>query len=255
MAISTMSKENVKYLLNRTISFLDSLKLIYETEAQDHSGNNKICGFSSHKTMAQQLTLLAADVRQEFSDANFYVYDTSKMLNQFNSVYSYRKDVFDGVFVEVGKIKAFLESKLGQQDEEVLRITELVSQRLRPIIRDVPKNEKEVQDKIEDLLIGKGYDRGTDFDRETGRVKTGLKESVPDFAFASLDFCIEVKLVKDSGGSKKITEEINADITSYKTRYKEIFFVIYDSGGFIQNTDAFKYNIAAKNIHLEITKH
>lgn len=250
-----MNKETTRYLLNRAISFLESIRLIYEIESRDQSQYSKTCGFSSHKTLALQLSSLATDVRKEFPDADFYIYDTTKMLGPFDSLYSYRKDIFDGIFIEVGKIKAFLESKLDKKDEEILQISSLIAMRLRSIIREIPKDEYYVQDKIEDLLIGNGYSKGTDFDRETGRVKTGIKESVPDFIFSVLGFCIEVKFVKNTGGPKKITEEINADITSYGKTYKHILFVIYDSGGFIQNIDAFKYNIATKNVFIEIIKH
>ncbi len=250
-----MNKENVKYLLNRASSLIDAMTLVYETESKDSSEYSKMSAFSSHKTFAIQLNALAIDVRKEFSDANFMVYDISKMKNQFNSVYMYRRDIFDGTFIEVGKIKAFLESKLGQEQGEINNIINLITAKLRNIIRTTPTKELEVQDKIEDLLIGKGLARGTDFDRETGRVKTGVKESVPDFMFESLDFCIEVKLVKAKTDLKKITEQINSDTTAYKTKYKKIFYVVYDTRGLIQNTDAFKYNIADKNVYLEVVKH
>lgn len=198
-----MSKDNIKYLLNRAISLLDAMKLVYEMESRDRSQYSKANGFSSHKTFAMQLNSLATDVHKEFPDSNFLVYDTSKMKGPFDSVYMYRKDIFDGTYIEVGKIKAFLESKTEEEYGEIRKIIELVTSRLRSIVREVPTKEVQVQDRIEDLLIGSGRIKGTDFDRETGRVKTGVKESVPDFIFRTLNFCIEVKLVKDKSGQDR----------------------------------------------------
>jgi hypothetical protein len=250
-----MNKEKAKYLLNRTRELLDAMKLVYEMESRDQSQNKTMNGFSSFKTFATQLKVLATDVHEEFSDSIFFTYNIELMKGPFNSLYMHRKEIFDASFIEAGKIKAFLESKLGEEYEETSKILNLITKRLRSTIREIPKKEIEIQDKIEDLFSANGYKRGTDFDRETGRVKTGLKESVPDFIFRNLNFCIEVKLIKDREGTKKIIEQINADKTSYGTEYENILFVVYDAGGFIRNEDEFKYNIIEKNILLEIVKH
>lgn len=248
-------KENTAYLFNRADELLKSIKLVYEMESRDKSQYSKMSAFSGHKTFATQLSYLVADVLKEFPGANFYTYDIIQMKDVFHSVYGYRRDIMDGVLIEVGKIRAFLQSKLGQEREEINEIISLITHKLRSIIRNTPNKESEIQDKIEDLLIGKGYNKGTDFDRETGRVKTGVKESVPDFIFRTLSLCIEVKFVKDSQGPKKITEEMNSDITSYSTAYSNIFFVVYDNGGHIQNIDAFKYKIIGRHIYIEVIKH
>ncbi len=249
------NKENIHYLLNRAEELLASIKLVYEMESRDHSQYSKVSAFSSHKTFAVQLNSLVLDILKEFPTASFFTYDTNSMKGAFNSVYGYRKDIMDGILIEVGKIRAFLQAKLGKEQEEINKIISLVRFQLRNIVRTPPKLEVEIQDKIEDLLIGAGYSKGTNFNRETGRVKTGVKESVPDFVFKTLDFCIEVKLVKDRTGPKRVTEEINADITSYGTEYGNIFFLIYDCGGNIQNIDEFKYNLTGLHVSVEVVKH
>ena len=125
-----MNKENVKYLINRANAFLEAMRLIYEIESRDKSKYSKNNAFSSHKTYATQLTNLAIDVRKEFPKSNFFVYNTKDMKGSFDSLYMYRREVFDGVFIEVGKIKAFLESKLNQKDEEIDKIITLVTKNL-----------------------------------------------------------------------------------------------------------------------------
>lgn len=248
------NKENTQYLLNRAEELLKAINLVYEMESRDKDQYAKIHAFAGHKTFAMQQKSLAEDVRKEFPEASFYIYDVDNMKNAFSSVYAYRKDIMDGTLIEVGKIRAFLQSKLGQEQEEIKEIIGLITNKLRSITRDVPQKEIEIQDKVEDLLIGKGYNKGTDFDRETGRVKTGVKESVPDFIFKLLNFCIEVKLVKDALGPKKVTEEMNADITSYGTQYKNILFIVYDNGGYIQNVDEFRYKLNGRHVDIEVVK-
>jgi hypothetical protein len=250
-----MNREKTLYLLNRAEAFVEQMKLIYDMEMRDQTEYNKMSGFSSYKTLAIQLNALAFDVRAEFPDASFMLYDTNKMKGPFDSLYMSRKDIFDGVFIEAGKIKAFLESKIGQDESEIDAVISLISKKLRSIVREAPKKEVEVQDKIDDLLTAKGYIKGSDYDRETGRVKTGIKESVPDFIFEKYGFCIEVKIVKTASGPKEITEQMNADISSYSKKYKFILFVVYDVGGQIQNVEEFKQNMVSKNIFMEIIKH
>ena len=253
MNLPVEKKEKLSYFLNRAEELMSSIKLVYEMESRDESQYNKIHAFSSHKTFAVQQKNLALDIMREFPDANFLFYDTDSMPEAFRSVYAQRKNVMDGVLIETGKMRAFLKSKAGQKQNEIEGIISLITNKLRSIVRATPQKEGEVQDKVEDLLIGKGYSKGTDFDRETGRVKTGVKESVPDFVFKTLNLAIEVKLVKDKYGPTRITEEMNADITSYGTGYDNIFFVVYDVGGHIQNIDEFK--LKGLHVYTEVVKH
>ena len=50
----------------------------------------------------------------------------------------------------------------------------------------MPESERDVQDVVEQLLIGRGYEKGIDYDREVGRVKVSSKEVIPDFIMALL---------------------------------------------------------------------
>ena len=66
------------------------------------------------------------------------------------------------------------------------------------------------------MLIGRGFTKGIDYDREVGRVKVSIKEVVPDFILPKLSFAIEVKLAKTDSKAKAIVDEINADIQATK---------------------------------------
>lgn len=49
-----------------------------------------------------------------------------------------------------------------------------------------PERERDVQNVVEQLLIGRGLEKGIDYDREVGRVKVSSKEVVPDFVLPQL---------------------------------------------------------------------
>lgn len=71
---------------------------------------------------------------------------------------------------------------------------------------------------------------GVVFVRDKEVAPTGPKASRPDFTVEAMDLAIEVKLAKEGHGTSSIQEEINADITAYKTKWKRLMFVIYDLG-------------------------
>jgi hypothetical protein len=97
--------------------------------------------------------------------------------------------------------------------------------------------------------------KGTDYDRETGRVKTSGKESIPDFIFPNLKLCLEVKLSKSRDDSRKIVDEINADVRSYATKYERQIYVVYDLSS-IRDEAEFKKDIEnAPGVSVVIVKH
>ena len=115
--------------------------------------------------------------------------------------------------------------------------------KLRPaMLSGNPEAEKEVQNTIEKMLIGRGMQKGVDYDRETGRIKHSGKESIPDFVFRPLSTALEVKLIKEKSNVARIVDEINADVLAYKKGYEHVVFVVYDNGT-ISDVDEFKHDI------------
>mgnify|MGYP000349833044 FL=1 len=103
-------------------------------------------------------------------------------------------------------------------------------------------------------MLGRGLNKGTDYDRETGKFEFSGKEYIPDFIIPKLRLCIEVKLLRE-GRKSKIIEEISADITAYGKQYERQLFVVYDLG-FIQNEEEFRRDIEnAGNVKVIIIKH
>lgn len=115
-------------------------------------------------------------------------------------------------------------------DDEIENLKNYISKRFRLMFKEVPKNEYEVQDKLENLFVANNMDKGLDYDRETGKFKFSRKEYIPDFIIPKYELCIEVKFIKDISRKSKIIEEINADITAYSKEYKNVLFIIYDLG-------------------------
>lgn len=246
-------RDQIRMLLAETEALIESIKFVYAIDEKD---TNKGVSFSSHIAFAKRQRDLAGKITKEIPGAQFYVFDIDKMKGSFDSLYSYRRNIFDGVLIELHTMRAFLQSTLTDETEELENVTNLIKTKLRSATHQKPQKEIEVQNNIENLLIARNYTKGIDYDRETGRVKTGIKESVPDFMFDRLNFCIEVKLVKENTNLKEIVEQINADIQAYGKRYGSMLFVVYDAAGAIQNEDEFKSNIVEKGrILMEVVKH
>jgi len=102
--------------------------------------------------------------------------------------------------------------------------------------------------------LGRGLNKGIDYDRESGKFEFSGKEYIPDFIIPKLSLCIEVKLLRENRKSKVI-EEISADITAYSKQYQRQLFIVYDLGC-IQNEEEFKRDIEnAGNVKVIIVKH
>jgi len=145
---------------------------------------------------------------------------------------------FEDVAVRLATLTAYLQSKLGDTEQRVQGIIDLVEANLRPSIYNDPDKEKAVQDILETIFRA----RSLPYLREKVHIKYSSKTFVPDFAFDSLSLAVEAKLCNRDGREKEIIDEVNADILAYKTKYTSIVFVIYDLG-FIRDVAQFKSDI------------
>ena len=149
---------------------------------------------------------------------------------------------------------AGLEGSLDFIDDEVENLSDFFQSHLRSVIYETPEKEKDVQNAIESLLIGRGMSRGGDYDRESGKFEFSGKEYIPDFIIDKMNLCIEVKLLK-AGRKSKMIEEISADITAYSKEYQHLLFIVYDLG-VIQNEAEFKRDIELQEgVKVIIVKH
>jgi hypothetical protein len=93
------------------------------------------------------------------------------------------------------------------------------------MLRKPPENEREVQDKVEDLLNL----REIPYSREGEQFQYSSKSYRPDFVLTESQTALEVKLSKPNN-VPQIIAEINDDIVAYLTRYRQALFIVYDLG-------------------------
>jgi hypothetical protein len=83
-----------------------------------------------------------------------------------------------------------------------------------------------VQDAIETILNA----IGVPFTRDKETAVLAEKGWRPDFVLTELDCALEVKYVRGKMTVAQLHEQIAADITGYKTRWKRLIVIIYDAG-------------------------
>ncbi len=102
----------------------------------------------------------------------------------------------------------------------------MIDNKLRKVIRNTPSKEKEIQDALDNILIGANLDG--QYSREKETILYSSKSYIPDFVFDKIDTIVEIKLCKTNDKEKEIISEINDDIIAYKTKYSNLIFVVYD---------------------------
>jgi len=112
------------------------------------------------------------------------------------------------------------------ESSALVRIITLAERKLRKAIREKPEREKQVQDAFETLLVGADIAH----ERETDSIVYSSKTYTPDFTFPPLDLTVEFKLCNRPDREKEIIAEINDDIIAYRTKYRNLIFVVYDLG-------------------------
>lgn len=206
-------------------------------DASRNSRKDDVWLHSSFKIFMRKYNEVLIKAR-EIIDINAPVdmYNLEKVPSAFDTVTIQQRMYFDDVYSNLLILKTFIEASGGLAQVEADNILNFLKANLRKAIYDIPPNEKSVQNGIESLLIGKGKQKGIDYDRETGRVKIAGKESVPDFVFRNENMVLEIKICNRQGKLAEIIDEMNADIIAYSTEYESIYFLIYDIG-FIRDED------------------
>lgn len=163
---------------------------------------------------------------------------------------------FEDVRANLSILRAYLQNRVNPKSERIAGIADFLEARLRRAMLERPDRENDVQDVIEQLLIGRGMEKGLHYDRESGRVKYSAKEVIPDFVLLELSTAIEVKLVKNNTKLGTTIDEINADIQSYRKVYDVVVVVVYDIGGIIRDDDEFRRDLEATDgVRVLVLKH
>jgi hypothetical protein len=164
-------------------------------------------------------------------------YDLNNVPRSGDTVAPVQKELFESVHANLAILEAWLKAKVDLPAEKAEDLRHFVEANLRKAIFEIPSQERDVQNALEQLFIGRGLVKGVDYDRETGRVKVSIKETIPDFILPKLSLAVEVKLAKTELKSKIIVDEINADIQAYGQVYERLLFVVYDLGTIRDTTE------------------
>lgn len=219
--------------------------------------SNNIWKYASYKSYMEKYQQILQQVSGLITvTAPVGMWDTNKVKGSFDTTIVTQQEYYEAVYTNISILIAFVEHSVGLKTGESRALRDFFQANLRRAVFHEPAKEIEIQDVVEQLLIGKGFSKGIDYDRETGRVKVSIKEVIPDFIIPRLSMAIEVKLSKDKVKSKVLVDEINADIQSYGKKYLSILFIVYDFGS-IQDESAFKHGLETidGNIQVIVVKH
>lgn len=211
--------------------------------------------YASFKTMALVYNDLADRATQILKFGAFYKMNTDGMKSWGDTLWPISKSILETVLLNTRMLISALESNIDFIDIEVDNISNFIKIRLHSVIFDSPAKEKEVQNGIGTLFVGKGYSKGIDYDRETGKFNYSGREYIPDFIIPKLRMSIEVKLLKEASNKSKVIEEINADITAYGKVYENILFVVYDVGIIRDETEFCRDIENNEGVKVVIVKH
>lgn len=246
-------KDRLKQLLSNVSALLAAMRYSASTASGDMAN---VARYGSYKTFARKYNHLAqqaAPLLPETSTLDLFSIESIKSSGDL--VWPVQKEIFDSVYSNLALLKSLLEGAIGYAEDETQNLRDFIQANLRRAIFIAPDREIEIQNGIEALIVGKGMAKGIDYDRETGRVKTSGKESIPDFVFQNLNLCMEVKLSKSADKLKSIVDEINADIRAYSTGYDRQLYIVYDLG-VIRDEEEFKRNLEdAPGVAVLVIKH
>lgn len=244
-----------KEQLREYLKWIDALLRSMETclHGDDVNGVWKHAGY---KQFARKYNQIVSVIAQSMPLPPIIdMYDLEKIPGPTSTIAIQQKDLFESVHANASVLKALLESKLGVIEDQIAALRDFLQSRLRSAVIRTPEKERDIQDAIEQVLIGRGLVKGQDYDRETGRVKVATKEVIPDFVLIKLGTALEVKLIPEFGRTKTVVDEINADILSYSKVYRKLVFVVYDMG-FIRVEEEFRRDLEVDDrVSVVVVKH
>ena len=221
------------------------------------SGRSDTWRFVSYRQFMRkynELAELASSI--EPIDAPLDLWDLTRVPDIGDTLAMQQGAYFENVRANLAILIAYLTNRVRPKQRQVSEITDFLQANLRRATLRQPERERDVQDTVEQLLIGRGLEKGLDYDREVGRVKVSSKEVIPDFILPLLKTAIEVKLVKEPSATGRVVDEINADIRAYGLQYDSVVFVVYDSAGVIRDEAEFRRDLEdADGVRVLVVKH
>jgi len=246
-------KEQLKVLLSNANALLAAMRNSTATVSGESANIGRYSSYKTYLRKYNDLAKLAAPFLPNTTMLDMF--DLDKIKGWADYTWIQQKGYFDAAYSNAALLKSLLEGAIGYAEDETHNLRDFIQANLRRAVFTVPDKEVELQNGIEVLIVGRGMAKGRDYDRETGRVKTSGKESIPDFIFPNLNLCLEVKLSNSKEKLKTIVDEINADIRAYATQYDRQLYIIYDLGT-IRDEAEFRRDLEdAPGVSVVVVKH
>lgn len=174
--------------------------------------------------------------------------------HQFEKSIKFAEGIFLGAKDELNKhnIEDLYQGKNSSDEaSSIIRIINLFEHKLRKIIRDIPNNERDIQNAVEDLLVASDIEHK----REFPTITYSSKKYIPDFSFPKLSMALETKICNRKEKEKELIAEINDDIMAYSQEFSNLFFLIYDVG-LIRDVDLFTSEFEKRDsVFIKVIKH
>ena len=249
--MTTDDNQKLRQLLDMTTALISSM----DVAQRGHTKSDPTAWYS-YKVFASRYMAIIHQLPEDFPALVILKqYNTTNMPEPSGSLPTYQRPIFEGVYTDLCILRSSLESIIGTAGDERRSLTDFLQSRLRAAMMERPEDEKAVQDTVEILLVGRGLQKGQEYDRETGRVKQSSKESIPDFILPPFEEAIEVKLVKERRRVSEVIDEINADIPAYLSKYRHLLFIVYDLGQ-IRDEAEFRHGLEhMPNVQVIVVKH
>jgi hypothetical protein len=88
---------------------------------------------------------------------SFYTLNTQSMRSPGDTLWGEAKSILESVLTSTRFLIVTLESQTDFVSEEIENIGNFIKTKLRSVVFDTPTKEKEIQNAIENLFIGRGY--------------------------------------------------------------------------------------------------
>lgn len=240
---------SLKNLAVRVDALRRAMETIINGTTPDHG---KWGAFGSY---ARAYNQFAKQYTEASGDNSINLYNLDKLRGSGNTVWPVQKEIFDNIYADTLILSGILSQYDVGNSASISEVQDLLVANLRKVIFSKPEREVDVQNAIEALLVGRGYQRAIHYDREAGKIKFSGKEFIPDFVFMEYSLALEVKLIKDKQQVSGCVEEISADIPSYLSAYNNILFCVYDLGE-IRDVQEFQSGIQKQNgVRICVIKH
>ncbi len=203
---------------------VDALRRAMDSTTPDHGK------WYSFRSYAQAYNALANEYLKLGGSRTISLFNLDHAKSPGNTVWPVQKQIFDTVYAFTLQLSALLSEYDVGISASISEIQDLLVANLRRAMFTRPESENDVKNTIESLLIGRGYQKPMDYDRESGKIKFSGREFIPDFVFGTYSLALEVKLIKTRVQVSSCIEEMSADIPAYLSTYQHLLFCVYDFG-------------------------